>query len=82
MRAIQFAQWASLPISTSAAFTAWSISGWSGLVIADVRPDAIAIGRKAAFRAGRFGSPKLTLDAPHVEFTPSSSRSRRTIRKT
>ncbi len=55
---------------------------WSGLVIAEVRPDAIAIGRKAAFSAGRFGSPKLTLDAPHVVFTPSSSRSRRTIRKT
>src|SRR5262249_34410300 len=81
-RAIQSAQCASCPMSTSAAFTALSISVCKGLVIADVSPEAIAIGRKAAFSAGRFGNPKLTFEAPHVELTPSSSRRRRRILKT
>ena len=53
-----------------------------GLVIAEVIPDAIAMVRNAPFNVLRCGSPKLTLDAPHVELTPSSPRSRRTIRKT
>ena len=56
--AIHSAQCASLPMSTSAAFTAWSISGWSGLVIAEVRPEAMAIGRKAAFSAGAVREPE------------------------
>ena len=51
-------------------------------MIAEVSPEAIAIGRKAAFSPGRFGRPKLTFDAPHVVFTPSSSRRRRTSRNT
>src|SRR6188472_1362646 len=82
LRAIHAAQCSSLPISTSAAFTAWSISAWSGLVIAEVSPDAIAMGRNAALRPVRFGSPKLTFEAPHVELTRSSSRSRPRRRKT
>ena len=53
-----------------------------GLVIAEVIPLAIAIGRNAALMPSRFGRPKLTFDAPQVVLTPSSSRSRRTIRKT
>ena len=67
---------------TSAAQIAWRTSACSGLVIAEVSPDAIAIGRKAAFSAGRFGSPKLTFEAPQVELTLSSSCSRRTSRNT
>ena len=62
----------------TAAFT----SGISGLVIAEVIPLAIAIGRKAALIPSRCGSPKLTLEAPQIELTLSSSRSRRTSAKT
>ena len=53
-----------------------------GFVIADVRPLAIAIDRKAPLMPSRFGSPKLTFDAPQVELTLSSSRSRPRMRKT
>ncbi len=53
-----------------------------GFVIADVRPDAIAIARNAPLMPSRFGNPKLTLLAPQVELTPSSSRSRPRMRKT
>ena len=56
--------------------------GQSGFVIADVSPLAIAIGRKAPLMPSRFGSPKLTFDAPQVVLTPSSSRSRRTSANT
>ena len=69
-------------MSTSAAMIAALTSAASGFVIADVRPDAIAIGRNAALIRSRSGIPKLTFEAPHVEFTPSSSRSRRTRRNT
>ena len=74
---IQRAQFSSLPVRTSAAITASTISDSSGLVMADVRPEAIAMVRNAALMPCRFGSPKLTLEAPHVVLTPSSSRSRR-----
>ena len=53
-------------------------SGISGLVIAEVIPAAMAIGRNAALMPSRFGSPKLTFEAPQVVLTLSSSRSRRT----
>ncbi len=42
----------------------------------------MAIGRNALLMPTRLGSPKLTLDAPQVVLTPSSSRSRRTRRNT
>ena len=57
-------------------------SGIIGLVIAEVIPAAIAIGRKAALMPSRFGSPKLTFEAPQVVLTLSSSRRRRTSAKT
>ena len=53
-----------------------------GFVIADVRPEAIAIARNAPLIPSRFGRPKLTLLAPQVELTWSSSRSRPRIRNT
>ena len=71
-----------MPIITSAAITAARTSVCSGLVIADVIPDAIAMVRNAPFSVFRFGRPKLTFDAPHVEFTPSSSCRRRTSANT
>ena len=43
-------------------------------MIAEVNPAAIAIGRNAALRARRCGSPKETFEAPTHMFTPSSSR--------
>ena len=58
------------------------VSAESGFVIAEVSPEAIAIGRKAALIPSRFGRPKLTLEAPQVVFTLSSSRSRRSRWKT
>ena len=51
-------------------------------MIADVSPLAIAIARNAPLMPSRFGRPKLTFEAPHVVFTPSSSRSRPRSRKT
>ena len=45
-------------------------------MIALVSPAAIAIGRKPALRAWRWGRPKDTFDAPRHMFTPSSSRIR------
>ena len=62
--------------------TAALTSGISGLVIAEVMPLAIAIGRNAALMPSRLGRPKLTFDAPQVVLTPSSSRRRRTSVKT
>ena len=53
-----------------------------GFVMAEVSPLAMAIVRNAPLMPSRFGSPKLTLLAPQVEFTPSSSRSRPRIRNT
>ena len=53
-----------------------------GFMIAEVMPEAIAIGRKAALMPWRFGRPKEMLEAPQVVLTPSSSRSRRTRAKT
>ena len=47
----------------------------------DVRFE-IAIGRNAELICSRFGSPKLTFEAPHVVLTPSSSLSRRSRWKT
>ena len=41
--------------------------------MADVRPDEIAMVRNAALMPLRLGSPKLTLDAPQVVLTCSSS---------
>ena len=40
-----------------------------GFVMAEVSPLAMAIVRNAPLMPSRFGSPKLTLLAPHVEFT-------------
>ena len=57
-RAIHAAQCGSFPIITSAALIAWSISPCNGLVIAEVRPEAIAIGRNAAFSAGAVRQPE------------------------
>ena len=50
--------------------------------MADVMPWLMAIARKVPVTACRFGRPKLTLDAPQVVLTRSSSRSRRTSRNT
>ena len=71
-----------LPISTSAAMTAWRTSACSGLVMADVIPDAMAMARNAPLIPLRFGRPKEMFEAPQVVFTPSSSCSRRTSAKT
>ena len=43
-----------------------------------IMPAPIAIVRKAELMPLRLGKPKLTLDAPQVVFTLSSSRRRRT----
>ena len=51
-------------------------------MIAEVRPLAIAIARNAPLIPSRCGRPKLTLLAPQVELTLSSSRSRPRIRNT
>ena len=61
---------------------AWIVSTCSGFVIAEVRPEAIAMVRKALLMPPRFGRPKLTLEAPQVVLTFSSSCSRRTSRIT
>ena len=53
-----------------------------GFIIALDIPDAIAIGRKLAFIACRFGNPKDMFEAPHVVLTLSSSLKRRTSLKT
>ena len=45
----------------------------SGLVMAEVMPAPIAIVKKVALIPSRFGNPKLTFDAPHVELTFNSS---------
>jgi hypothetical protein len=47
-------------------------------MMAEVIPEAIAIGRKAALMPCRCGRPKEMLEAPQLVFTFSSSRSRRT----
>ena len=60
----------------------WRTPSASGLVIAEVRPLAIAIARNAPLMPSRSGSPKLTFEAPQVVFTPSSSRSRPRSRNT
>ena len=49
------------------------------LMIALVRPAAIAIGRKAALSTCRSGRPNETFDAPRHMFTPSSSRISRIV---
>ena len=46
-------------------------------MIAEVMPAPAAIARKAALRPWRLGRPKLTLEAPQVVLTLSSSRRRR-----
>ena len=46
--------------------------------MADVIPAPIAIGKKALLIPCRFGSPKETLEAPQVVFTPNSSLNLRT----
>ena len=46
--------------------------------MAHVKPAPIAIDKKAAPRAGRFGNPKEILEAPQIMFTSSSSRILRT----
>jgi len=75
------ASW-SWPMRTSAAMIAALTSAASGFVIAEVSPAVIAIGRNAALIRSRSGMPKLTLLAPQVVLTPSSSRRRRTSRNT
>ena len=69
-------------ISTSAALTACTTSDSKGLVIAEVRPLAMAMDRKELLMPDRLGSPKLILEAPQVELTPNSSRSRVRISNT
>src|SRR5688572_3995217 len=81
-RAIHRSQCGSWPIMTSAPMQAWIVSTCSGFVIAEVRPEAIAMVRKALLMPPRFGRPKLTLEAPQVVLTFSSSCSRRTSRMT
>ncbi len=71
-RAIQRSQCGSWPIMTSAPRQAWTVSTCSGFVIAEVRPEAIAMVRKALLMPPRFGRPKLTLEAPQVVLTLSS----------
>ena len=71
-----------MPISTLAARTASISCGRQGFMMAEVMPAAMAIGRKAALTAWRWGRPKEMFEAPQVVFTPSSSRSRRTSAKT
>ena len=51
-------------------------------MIADVIPAPMAMARNVPVMWCRLGSPKLTLLAPQVVLTPSSSRSRRTRRNT
>ena len=74
MARIQRAHSGSLAIMTSAAITADRT--WAGLVIAEVNPAPIAMVRNAELMPARLGRPKLTLEAPQVELTPSSSLSR------
>src|SRR5688572_3671348 len=81
-RLIQRSQCGSWPIMTSAPMQAWIVSTCSGFVIAEVRPEAIAMVRKALLMPPRFGRPKLTVEAPQVVLTFSSSCSRRTSRMT
>jgi hypothetical protein len=75
-------QFSSAPVITSAAMIAWRISFSIGFVIAAVSPELIAIARKTALSGGRFGNPNDTLLAPQQVLQPSSSCTRRTIRKT
>ena len=67
---------------TSAPRQARTVSTCIGLVIAEVRPDAIAIVRNALLMPSRFGRPKLMFDAPHVVLTFSSPCRRRRSRIT
>ncbi len=67
---------------TSAPMIALMTSSCIGLVIAEVIPDPIAIVRNAALMPLRFGSPKLTFDAPQEVLTLSSVRNRCTKRIT
>src|SRR4051812_43954402 len=80
--AIHALQSRSLPIITSAAFTASRTSACRGDVIALVRPFEIAIARNAPFSSLRLGNPNDTVQAPHVVVTPSSSWSRRSSANT
>ena len=75
---IQVMQSRSVPISTLAPRTASISCGRQGFMIADVMPEAIAIGRKAALMPCRCGRPNEMFDAPQLVLTFSSSRSRRT----
>ena len=54
--------------------TASTITGLRASMIAEVRPQRMAIGRNVAPSTGRFGMPKDTLPAPRVMLTPNSSR--------
>ena len=54
----------------------------TGFVMAEVRPEAMAMLRNAPLMPSRLGRPKLTFEAPHVELTFSSSRNRPRIRNT
>ena len=53
-------------------------SACKGLVMAEVMPAPIAMVKNAELMPLRLGRPKLTLDAPQVVLTLSSSRRRRT----
>src|SRR5579859_789023 len=77
--AIHLMAYSSWPSRRSPARTARRTSGTSGLVMAHVSPAFIARGRKAAFTVARSGSPKETLDAPHVMLLPSRSRTSRIV---
>ena len=64
-------------MSTSAAMMADFTSGCSGFMMADDIPFEMAIDRNVPVMTLRLGNPKLTFDAPHVVFTPSSVTRRR-----
>src|SRR5439155_5701900 len=81
-RPIQATQSRSCPSSTSAAATARRTSSLSTFVMAEVMPAVAAMERNVAEGSCRCGRPNATFDAPHVVFTPSSSRRGRTGRKT
>src|SRR5205814_10563824 len=73
----QLAPDGSRPSSRSAALTAVTHSGDSAFMMALVSPAAAAMGRNAAPRTCRLGSPNETFDAPRHMLSPNSARMRR-----
>src|SRR5256885_4897626 len=76
---IQAAPHSSRPRRKSVARTASTISGRRESMIALVRPWLCATARNAAPSVWRPGRPNEVLPAPQVVFTPSSSRSSRSV---